>query len=156
MSKFPKARIVKIEPGARYMGTIYDQTVIVELPNKIQFGLFDGAIMRCTADMIGKITELVILVPISNIEKISETELRVESSPEKPISYRGHVFYGKIKKIKIKDIWSKKEHRYKNLVLVDVGLGDILAQFDEKLLKKFNEGDYIKISAVRTDLLSIA
>ncbi|MDJ1423745.1 MAG: hypothetical protein M5U10_17765 [Candidatus Methanoperedens sp.] len=54
MNVFLKAKIIGIEPGAGYMDAIYDQTVIIELPDGKQMGLFDSVVMKATRDMIGK------------------------------------------------------------------------------------------------------
>lgn len=154
MRKFLEAKITGIEPGAGYMDALYDQTVLIELPDGKQIGLFDSVIMKATPDMIGKNKNIVILVPVSNIKKIHKTEPRIEPSYLKPLSYKGHVYYGKIEKIGVKDEWHN-EFKYKNLVSVNVGVGEILVDFDKERLKMIEAGDYVQIYALRTDLNKI-
>lgn len=79
---------------------------------------------------------------------------RIEPSSQKPLGYKGHLFYGKIEKISVEDKWHN-EFKYKNLVSVNVGVGEILVDFNRESLNIVEEGDYIQVYALRTDLLEI-
>lgn len=54
----------------------------------------------------------------------------------------------------MEDKWHN-EFKYKNLVSVNVGVGEILVDFNRESLNIVEEGDYIQVYALRTDLLEI-
>ena len=150
-----RAKILEIKPEVHYDSTTYEQIVVIELSNGKKMGLFDYD-MHTTPDMIGNSKDLIILAFLpKQVEKLTVIEPRIEPAPEKPADWKNHTFYGKIKKIGVADEWHEGEFKYKNLVLLNVGEGEILVDFDEETLKMVKEGDYIKISALRPDLLDI-
>lgn len=142
-----KARIVKIEPGAGYEDKTYDQRVYIDLSNGQIFDVFDGK-MIANSQMIGKVKDITISVYIAIIEKLSKTKFGIVPH-EKNIEYKqsgnGHVFYGKIEEV---------DEKYCNLV-VDTGVGRILATPERDQLKDLNIGDFVRVFAVCAGLHGI-
>lgn len=154
MRKFMKAKIIGIEPSAGYMDAIYEQTVKIELPSGKLMGLFDS-LPKASSELVGKTKNIVILTFVPKIEKILKTKPIIEPFPEKPLDWKNHIFYGIIEQVGIKDVWHEGKFEYNNLVSVYVGEGNILVEFDKKTLNVIKKGDYIKVSALRSDLLDI-
>lgn len=156
MIHYLKVKITNIKGGAWYEGITYDQTVVVELPGDNVIGLFESTLGKkiVTAEMIGSMKEILIIVPVAKVEVIEKTEPRIESSSQKPSSSSGHTYYGVIKKIGLEDKWHG-QFQYTNLILVNVGLGDIIVPINPDLMKSIKIGDFIKIYGSRSDLLDI-
>ncbi|MEA3294818.1 MAG: hypothetical protein U9P81_07585 [Euryarchaeota archaeon] len=139
-----KARIVKIEPGAGYEDKIYDQYVYIELLNGQILDVFDYE-MIANSQMIGKVKDITISASIGTIVKLSETKFGIvphKENIEYEPSGHGHVFYGKIEEV---------DEKYCDLV-VDTGVGGILATPRRDQLKDLNIGDFVRVFGNRTDL----
>lgn len=149
-----KAKITGLKPSAGYMDVIYEQTVELELPSGKRIGLFDS-LPKATSEMIGITKNMVVLAYITKIERIPETEHRIEPFHEEPLGWKNHMFYGKIEEIGIEDEWHEGDFKYKNLVLLYVGEGNILVKCDYQTLNLIKKGNYLKVSALRSDLLGI-
>ncbi len=156
MIRYLKVKIINIEGGAGYKGIRYDQTVVVELPVGGVMGLFESTLGKkvATTDMIGSMKEILIIVPVAKVEVIEKTEPRIEPYLEKPSSSSGHIYFGAVNKIGLEDIWHDQP-KYKNLMLVNVGLCDIIVPLDPILIKLIKPGDFIKVYGTRSDLLDI-
>lgn len=154
--KFIKAKIIRIEPGTYGEGKVYDQYVFIELPNQKMMDLFDHK-MVCSQEMIGKIKHIVIDVPLSIIEKISESQKKIipNHRTDRPTG-QGHIFYGEVKKFGLDEEEYLKAGFYsgENVSVLDVGIGVILFGI-EKDHPKFQVGDYLKVLSVRADLSNI-
>lgn len=152
MINFLRSRIIGTKPWTEDEKEVTEQVVVVELPDGEKMGLFDNFKMVVTPDMVGHIKSLLILVQISKINQPSIVGGTIEPDRENPLQFRNHVYTGRVEKIAVKDVWHG-DFGYTNLVSVNVGYGDILVAVDRKLLNKLKIGDYLRILAVRSDLL---
>lgn len=123
------------------------------MPDGKAIGLFDGS-AQAKPEMIGKIKEISILIPIGKVTSIEKTEPRIEPSVDNPLDYHSHTIYGVINNLYVEDIWHKK-FKYENLISVNVGMGDVIVKVGSEQLKNLNIGDYIKVYNARCDLVSI-
>lgn len=153
---FIKAKIIGIEPGTYDKDKVYDQYVFIKLPNQKTMDLFDHK-MVCSREMIGETRSVVIDVPLSRLEKISESRKEIIPVPktDNPTG-QGHIFYGIVKKFSLDEEEYLKAGFYsgENIVVLDVGVGEILFSPEEDH-PKFQVGDYLKVLAVRTDLSNV-
>jgi hypothetical protein len=141
-------------------GNTIEQIVAIELPSGQILGVFDGVEMRVTPDMIGKKKDIAIMVLASRngIEIISEKKYEIIPSQEKfidfPYHYRNQKYIGKVKDMKVKDIWHRP-FEYSRLILVDVGGLEIVAHIDSDAYNKIKENDFVEISGAITEFLDI-
>jgi len=71
-----------------------------------------------------------------------------------PLGYKGHLYYGKVKEVGVKDIWHT-EPGYQYLVCVDSGFADILVDLNREIIKGMKIGDPVEVMASMTTLLQI-
>ncbi|MDJ1423744.1 MAG: hypothetical protein M5U10_17760 [Candidatus Methanoperedens sp.] len=142
-----KAKIVKIEPSSGYEGKIYDQYVFIELPDGKILDIFDFQ-MIANPQMVNKVKNITISVSLASVEKLSKPKFGIvpyEMYAEYKPSGHGHAFYGKIEEIDEK----------KCEIVVDTGAGKVLVTPERNQLEEFSTGDFLRVLAVRADLISI-
>lgn len=144
-----ESKIIDTTPDTEYKGTVYEQCVVIELPDGEQMGIFDSD-MIISDGMIGETLSLSILGYIpKSVEILDESDHQIEPFPDAPLDWQNHTYYGRIEKI-------GSSNNPKRLLL-DVGYGtvqidsDIHTYIDEELV----EGMYIRVQTSRSDLLGI-
>jgi len=88
------------------------------LPGGIRFGILDGFIMQVKPEMVGKVKALSLIIPVAKINRVPDGKMGIVPSVANPLGYKGHLYYGKVKEVGVKDIWHT-EPGYQYLVCVD-------------------------------------
>ncbi|SFL69463.1 hypothetical protein SAMN04487950_4632 [Halogranum rubrum] len=144
-----EATIIRTEPDTVYQGTVYDQTVVVELPNGIRFGLFDPDLV-VDSKFIGRNVQLTVTVLAheGGIERITDGIGEINPLKDDPLFWRDHVYVGKIR-----DILSWSENRRE--IQLDIGDGTIIVRPKQDMIGELREGDQLRIKASRSDVTGI-
>lgn len=154
----PKLEAVlrNVEVEAEYQGTIYEQTAVLETEHNT-IALFDGH-TTVTQESVGKSCSFVVLVnPRENgIEIIDEARTGISEADEK-ISKWSYEFYGSIVELNVEDEWFREKHD--DLLILDIGEGTVLVSPTDEMVDWINEGrletgDFVRLSAARTDLVA--
>ncbi|EJG08220.1 hypothetical protein Metli_2282 [Methanofollis liminatans DSM 4140] len=151
-------RILGTEPDTEYMNRVYTQFTLIEFKNGQKTYVFDGAFeghMLCTADMIGKTKEIVLVMLVLSLERVASEGKSIVPSSKHGDNYFGPILSvnGCIEEIIIQDD-PKNAKRWQDAI-VDFGVGKILIEIDKKYFHlQLKEGDYIHIIG-RVDLRGI-
>lgn len=155
MSLYFKGKIIGTRPWASGQddNDVIEQIVIVETPDQ-RFGILDGFVMQVKPEAVGKVKDISIIVPVAKVKKIRDEKPGLEPSGANALGYKGHIYYGKVIAVGIKDIWHH-EPGYQYLICVDVGFTDILVDLDKETIQTIKVGDFIEVNASMTTLLRI-
>ena len=102
---------------------------------------------------------VVLVSPRENgIEMIDEARTGISEADEK-ISKWSYEFYGRIVDQNVEDAWFQDKHD--DLLILDIGEGTVLVSPTDEMVDWINEGrletgDFVRISAARTDLVAIS
>lgn len=156
MGLFIKAKILDINPlTVGDDNEIIEQVVVVELPNRIRLGILDGFVTQVKPEMIGETREISLIVPVEKKTIIiHDRNPGIEPSIENPLGYNYHKYFGRIKKIGVKEFW-RNEPGYPYLVCIDIGFADILVDLHKETFQNVKVGDFVGVLATMTNLLKI-
>lgn len=153
-----EARIQEVEIEAEYRGTVYEQTAVLET-NQDTIDVFDGSGVA-TQELIGESHVFVIMIEPreKGVEILDEPIHGISDATEK-ISKWSYNFSGQIVEPNVEDVWFRD--KYDNLLLLDIGVGIVLLRPTDDMIDwmvngELEEGDYIRVSAARTDLVAIS
>jgi len=150
--------ILGTKPDTEYMDTVYTQFALIKFKNGQKAYVFDGAFeghMLCTADMIGKTRDIVLVMLVLSLERVANDEKNIVPSSKHGDHYFGPILSvnGCIEEIIIPDD-PKDAERWHDAV-VNFGIGKILIEIDEKYFPlQLKEGDYVHVIG-RVDLQGI-
>ena len=136
-------------PEAMYQGTVYDQSVVVRLPDGSRMGLFDKDVL-VDEDLVGQETNLVISL-LSNSEDVVRgiDQKGIESNQENPGGWNDHIYHGEVT-----EVLEETESSYK--VRFDVGYGDVIVYLDREQFDDPPLGDFLQITATRSDIYRVS
>ncbi|MFC7047155.1 hypothetical protein ACFQH6_18710 [Halobacteriaceae archaeon GCM10025711] len=144
-----EATIIRTEPDSVYQGAVYDQTVVIELPDGTRFGLFDPDV-TVGSKFIGQTVQLTVTVLVheGGIERLTEGMGEIIPSTDNPLSWRNHVYVGRIDEFLS---WSGNRRE----IQLDIGTGTIIVRPKQELIGELREGDILRIDASRSDVTGI-
>lgn len=150
-----KATLQDIQIEAKYRGTVYDQTALLETEQGTVEVYDDHNVVD--EKTVDEAASFIILVnpSESDFEKVKKDKKGIAETND-PISKWSHTFYGKIVSTKIEDRWFREKHE--RLLLLDIGIGTVLLSLTDKIEKLLKDGDLkvgdsVCVSAARTDLV---
>lgn len=143
------ATLVRTESSSEYQGVVYDQLVVIEIMNGPRLGVFDSD-MLVAQSALGERKELSLrlLTGQSGIEQVSETEPRIEPADDSPLTWQGHVYFGRIAHVE-----PDGEHEYD--ASLDIGVGTVSIMPRKEEFPQLSKGTYLKTHALRTDLYGL-
>lgn len=141
--------VSQVEPETEYEGTVFDQTVIVDLPDGSEMGLFDKDVL-VSDDMVGKQKRILIstLTNNPNVEQTTERTKGVYPCSEDPHSWDNHVYSGSVDQIMRSD-----DSHYK--MLLDVGIGEIIVRPSKEQFPDLEVGNSFRVTAIRSDIYDV-
>lgn len=141
--------VSQVEPETEYEDTVFDQTVIIGLPDGSEMGLFDKDAL-VGENMVGKETRILIstLTNDSSIERTTEEKKGIKPYSDDPRSWNNHVYCGSVAQI----VESEHSH-YK--ALLDIGIGGILFRPSKKRHPSLQVGDSFEVTAIRSDIYDV-
>ena len=142
-----QANITDIIPGAGYQGITYDQWLLVSIDNK-EIKVFDSGAIAAPDTSVGEECELSLILQPSQINQINDGEVGIVQISEKTTTVVGSVVG-----------WTIREDRLrKRLLELNIGIGIALVPSTSELASfkaNLTEGDLLRVSAYRIDLLDI-
>jgi hypothetical protein len=138
-------KLLEIRPGAGYEGRVYDQYVVMELPDGKIIDVFDPT-MICRPEQLGSVKKVTIYASLVKIVKVSNRQIFgiTPSGAGRTPNLRGghgHIFRGEI---------DGKVERSRQLI-VNIGYGRIYSDA-RGCYEDFEVGESVEIYGVRADL----
>lgn len=143
-----EVHVVDTVPTTEYQGTVYDQRVVVELPDSTEMGLFDPN-MEVTEDMVcqHRLINLSLLISGEDIAVVGDENLGVRPQSDSSISWNNHVYTTRVEGISFEGATAE--------VNLDVGIGDLTLNIRSDLAGNMSSGDTIRIEAQRSDVKNV-
>jgi hypothetical protein len=141
-----ESKIIDIVPDVEYEGTVYEQRMVVELPDCVRIGLFDYD-LHAKREMIGDKKALSILGYIPNDASVEiDLEIGIEASTSKPLDWKNHTFRGYIERVNEGEA-----------VVLDVGYGTVQIDNDvaELVDGQLKEDQFLQVRTNRSDLVGL-
>jgi len=152
------ATIVDTEPDTVYQGTVYEQTVEIELENGQILELFDGG-NTVSPKMVGE--ELAFVLSVNpkerGVETLADDVAKIGSARNRSSQW-SYDFYGRLEATDVEDIWFSDP--YRNLLVLDVGVGTILVTPTTEIRELLDDGtlgvgDCAYIPGARVDIVEV-
>lgn len=141
--------VSQVEPETEYEGTVFDQTVIVGLPDGSEMGLFDKDVL-ISDHMVGKQKRILISTLTNNphVEQTAERTKGVYPCSENPHSWDNHIYSGSVDQISRSD-----DNHYK--ILLGVGIGEIIVRPSKDQFPNLEVGDSLHVTTIRSDICDV-
>jgi hypothetical protein len=140
------AHVHEIQPGAVHSGTVYDQTVVVELLDGTDLELFDSTVTSVTEEMVGEQISVVLFAQVRDSRSTERTKGGIS------ITDNGYKIVGKLSKKSVTNEWFPDDET--ELAEIDFDIGHIL--IDTNDIATLEVGDSINISAFRLDIIGVS
>lgn len=139
----------RIDPETEYEGTVFDQTVIVGLPDGSEMGLFDKDVLL-SDEMVGEERRILVstLTNESGIKRTAEGKRGVQPNPKNPLSWDNHAYCGQVNQI-----IGETDRKYK--ILLDVGDGKVIVRPKKEQFPDLEVGDVFQVTAIRSDVYDV-
>ncbi|SFL69430.1 hypothetical protein SAMN04487950_4630 [Halogranum rubrum] len=140
--------VVGIKHQTEYQGTVFDQSVVVRLPDGSKMGLFDKDVL-VSDGLVGSecIIAISTLSTVSGVEEYSNQK-GIEPTPVDPEGWSDHTYCGEVV-----GLLESTDSSYK--VQFDVGCGDIIAYLDRDQFDDSPIGCLLRIKAMRSDISGV-